>query len=150
MTDKDKLDDIIEAIDIKASRREVWRSVIDSDAVTQWLGCLQFEASVGHVFYMQPDNDKRANGDIEGATHCEILTIEPEDRLEFSWYLPDTPKTKVTIELIEKSADSTIVQLTHDGWDQFPREAIEQIYEILKGGWKSFVLPSLKSIVETR
>ena len=150
MADEGKLDDIIEAISVDAPRGDVWRAVIDPESVSQWLGCLQFEAKIGHVFYMQPDNEKRAQGSVEGATHCEVLAIEPEDRLVFSWFLPDTPKTKVTIELVAKTADSTVVQLTHDGWDQFPREAIEQIYEMLKGGWRTYVLPGLKSFVEAK
>jgi uncharacterized protein YndB with AHSA1/START domain len=150
MADDDtrELKDIVEAIDVAASRSDVWQAIIDPASVHQWLGCLQFEAEVGHVFYMQPDDEKRASDNVDGATHCEILSIEPEERLVFSWYLPGTPKTKVTIELIEKPTGGIVVQLTHDGWDQFPREAIEQVYEMLKGGWRSFVLPGLKTFVE--
>jgi len=143
------LPDIVESIDVEAPIEKVWRALSNPDSVSQWFGCLQFEAKIGHVFYMQPDEAKRDTGDIDGATHCEVLALEPNDRLEFSWYMPGMPKTIVTLKLAAANDQQTTVHLTHVGWDQFPRAEVEEFWRKLKGGWQSFVLPNLKSFAET-
>ena len=145
----DTLENIVAEITIDAPMAAVWKAMIDPAVVTQWLGCLQFKAVVGHVFYMQPDPGKREAGDIEGATHCEILDIDADGKFMFSWYLPGTPKTTVTLTVTAADADSSLVRLVHDGWDQFPREAVEQIWQALDSGWRSAVLPQLRSVVES-
>lgn len=152
MTDKtgDTLADIVDSIEIDAPIKTVWRALTLPESVRQWFGCLQYDAEVGHVFYMQPDAEKREDGNIDGATHCEVLVLEPDERMEFSWYMPDTPKTLVTIRLVARGDDATTVMLTHSGWDQFPREAVEDFWRQLKNGWTSFVLPKLKAHAEAR
>lgn len=46
------------------------------------------------------------------------------------------------------SAAQTRVVFEHEGWDQFPADAVRQIHEALSGGWRSFVLPGLKREAE--
>ena len=148
-SEQDALEDIVDSIEIAAPLETVWSALSEPASVRQWFGCMQYDAQVGHVFYMQPDEEKRAQGNIEGATHCEVLALEPNDRMEFSWYMPDTPKTLVSIRLVANSPNSTTVLLTHSGWDQFPREAVEDFWQKLKNGWNSFVLPKLKAHAES-
>ena len=93
------------------------------------------------------DPAKRAAGDISGATHCELLALEPPRHMVFSWYYPDMPKTEVLITL-EPSDGGTRVALVHTGWDQFDGEQIKAIRDMLAGGWGSFVLPQLKRLAE--
>jgi uncharacterized protein YndB with AHSA1/START domain len=108
---------------------------------------MRYEKAVGHVFYMQQDEAKRNSDDVEGATHCEILTLDEPNRFSFSWYLPGTPATEVQI-LLKAKDDGTEVTLVHNGWDQFDANVIRDIRNALAGGWKSFVLPNLKRVVE--
>ena len=107
---------------------------------------MRYRKAVGHVFYMQQDDAKRANDDIEGATHCEIQVLEEPEEFSFSWYLPGTPETRVRI-LLRAERDGTNVTLVHDGWNQFDAKAIRDIRDALAGGWKSYVLPNLKRVV---
>jgi len=134
------------SVRIDAPPDRVWVFLTEPRFVAQWLGCMRYEKSVGHVFYMQQDADKRANDDIEGATHCEILALEEPDQFKFSWYLPGTPATEVEI-LLEAVEDQTEVTLKHTGWNQFDASAIRDIRDALAGGWKSFVLPGLRNLV---
>ena len=141
------LTDISESIQVDASRERVWTVLTGEGLVEQWLGCIGFRPEVGTLFYMQPDPAKRASGDVEGATHCELEELEAPDRMRFSWFMPGTPKTQVTIELAD-SQGGTLVHLRHSGWDRFNADDVRHIHAMLAGGWKSHVLPGLKRVAE--
>ena len=139
---------IEQSITIQAPPQRVWTFLTEPRYVSQWLGCLRYEKAIGHVFYMQQDETRRSDDDVDGATHCEILALDEPDLFSFSWYLPNSPATTVRIHL--KAFDGgTEVTLAHDGWDQFDARVIRNIRDALAGGWKSFVLPNLKRIVES-
>ena len=141
------IDDILASIDIDAPVERVWQVMTGEGLVEEWLGCLGYKAEVGQVFFMQQDRDKHARGDPSGATHCELLALEPPHRMTFSWYVPDTPKTEVTITLTPVNA-GTRAELRHSGWHQFEGDEIKAIRDALAGGWTSFVLPNLKQVAE--
>ena len=142
------LKDIEQSIDIAAPRDTVWSVMTGAESVPQWLGCMNYEMRRGATFHMQPDPSKRAAGDITGATWCDIEELRKPEVLRFSWYMPGTPKTIVSIELEEPQPGTTRVTLTHSGWTQFPPEMVRAIHDMLEGGWKSFVLPGLKTVAE--
>ncbi len=131
---------------ISAPIAKVSRAIRTPALVVQWLGCMRYTGELGATFFMQPDPDKRAADSIEGATHCELVALEDE-RMVFTWFLPDTPKTTVTIELEAPDDETTVVRLRHAGWDAFPDAAIEAVWQALKGGWASGVLPNLDATV---
>jgi len=141
------LTDISESIEIETDRARVWTALTAEGLVEQWLGCMGFRPVVGTLFYMQPDPAKRESGNVDGATHCELEELEAPKRVRFSWFMPGTPKTHVTIELAD-SATGTLVQLRHSGWEQFNPDDVRAIHAMLAGGWKSNVLPGLKRVAE--
>lgn len=143
----DGLPDIVAAVDIDAPPEAVWPFLVGEEHVPRWLGCLEYRKEPGHVFYMQPDADKRAAGSLEGATHCAVLALEELRRFAFSWYLPGTPKTTVEI-VLEAHREGTRVTLTHSGWDRFEPDQVRQIRDALASGWNGAVLPNLKGVVE--
>ncbi len=143
-----QLDDIEFTTDIDASLDVVWSNLTAEDKVPQWLGCMRYKPEIGHVFYMQQDPEKRAADDIEGATHCEVLTLDDKSEFSFSWFLPGTPSTVVSIRLEEAGAEATRVKFAHSGWDKFDAKELRDVWEGLKGGWSSFVLPNLKRLCE--
>jgi len=139
--------DIVQGIEIHASPKRVWHVLTTEGLVEQWLGCIGYRAEPGHVFYMQPDPDKRAAGDVSGATHCELLALDPPREMRFSWYYPETPRTEVSIRLSAIDG-GTRVDLVHSGWDRFDATQIGAVRDALEGGWTSFVLPQLKRAAE--
>lgn len=141
------LSDIEHRIRVDAPPDTVWRYLTEPQYVAQWLGCLRYAKAVDDVFYMQQDEQRRADDDIEGATQCRILALDAPRRFSFSWYLPGTPETRVDITLHERDAGTEIV-LTHSGWEQFDASAIRSIRDALENGWRSFVLPQLRQLVE--
>lgn len=144
---KKPLADIEHRIHVDAAPAVVWNYLTAPEHVPQWLGCLSYEKAVGHVFYMQQDDRRRAKGDIEGATHCRILSLDEPHRFAFSWYLPGTPETRVDITLHEREGGTEVV-LAHSGWEQFDASAIRSIRDSLESGWRGFVLPRFKEVVE--
>src|SRR5262245_31514133 len=94
-----KLAPITDAIVIERPIEAVWRAMTDEAHTPLWLGCMRYHNAVGAVFYMQQDRAKAAADDISGATHCEILALDAPTLFRFSWYLPDFPKTYVTLRL---------------------------------------------------
>lgn len=142
------LDEIVAEIEIAAPGQRVWAVLTTPALVAQWLGCIGFQPELGRTFYMQPDPGKRAAEDISGATHCELEELRMAERMRFSWFLPETPKTHVTIELTEPVPGITRVRLRHSGWDRFDEDEIRGLRDMLAGGWRSHVLPGLKRVAE--
>ena len=147
MNDQALTDIVFETV-INAPLDVVWRNMTSNESVPQWLGCMQYEKRIGHIFYMQQDPEKRAINSTDGATHCEVLELEEPKRFLFSWYFPDMPKTYVAISLKKKSATETVAEFVHSGWDQFNAQEIKSIRDALQGGWTSHVMPNLKRICE--
>lgn len=144
----DIVQNIIASVTIEASRAHVWEVMTGEATVPEWLGCMNYRRELGHVFHLQQDAAKRAAGDTDGATHCELTEMEAPTRFVFSWYFPGTPKTHVRMALDEAGEGRTRVTLKHDGWEQFPAEMIRGIRDMLAGGWTSHALPKLKRIAE--
>jgi uncharacterized protein YndB with AHSA1/START domain len=139
--------DISQGIDVAAPPARVWQVLTGEGLVEQWLGCIGYKAEIGTIFYMQQDQARRSAGDTTGATHCELLALEPQRRIVFSWYYPEMPKTEVAITL-EAAGAGTRVALVHTGWDQYDGDQIKAIRDALAGGWGSTVLPQLKRVAE--
>lgn len=137
---------IVEDIEIAKPIENVWRTL--TERAPDWLGCMRYEAAVGHTFFMQQDREKAARDDVTGATHCQILSLDPPHLFRFSWFVPGFPSTFVSFRLEALDANSTRVRFTHEGWEQFPAAEISAIRDMLLGGWKSFVLPNLKRVAE--
>ena len=139
---------IIGEIILDVSQERAWKVLTEPDYVVRWLGCLNYTGKVGNVFHMQQDASKRAAGDVSGATHCEILTLEKPEAFRFSWFVPGTPTTEVEIRLASLRPKQTKVTLTHSGWGKFNASDVRMFWEALQNGWKSWVLPGFKQTAE--
>lgn len=142
------LKDIAHSIDIEAPRTTVWDVMTGAGSVPHWLDCMNYDMRPGATFHIQPDRAKRAAGDISGATWCDVEALKAPELFTFSWYMPGTPKTTVSIRLEDLGGDVTRATLTHSGWSPFPAEMVQAIHAMLDGRWKSFVLPNLKTAAE--
>ena len=143
----EKLEPIRHTIDVDVPLDHLWDVMTGDTMVPQWLGCMNYAARAGHTFHMQSDAAKRASGDLSGATHCDVISLERPVFL-FSWYMPGTPKTTVSFRLEALGRERTRVIFEHAGWEQFPAEMVRGIRDALAGGWTSAVLPNLKRAAE--
>src|SRR6185369_3706470 len=62
-------------------RADVWEALTSSEAIADWLMPNDFKPVVGHRFNFKT---KPAPG-FDGTVHCEVLTVEPLERLVYSW-----------------------------------------------------------------
>jgi uncharacterized protein YndB with AHSA1/START domain len=141
---EDVLRPIVAEIGVDAPLDRLWQFMTSEGTAPNWLGCMNYHAAVGATFHMQPDAAKRQAGDPSGATHCDIITLKPPHKFDFSWYMPGTPQTMVEISLFSEGNSRSFVRLVHSGWEQFPADAMRAIHEQLAIGWRDGVLPSLK------
>jgi uncharacterized protein YndB with AHSA1/START domain len=113
----------------------VWRALTDPDLIGRWLMPNDFAPVVGHRF--------RFDTGQWGFTDCEVLDVEPERLLRYSWCNQSLDST-VTFRLVPEG-NGTRVFLEHAGFDlddPFQRAGFEGMGE----GWRSRVLPSLGSV----
>jgi uncharacterized protein YndB with AHSA1/START domain len=140
---------IIAEIAIARPIDKVWEVLTGETTVPQWLGALDYKAEIGTTFFMQQDPEKKAAGDTEGSTWCDVALLQKPNKFNFSWYVPGTEATMVQISLFSEGAANSFVRLMHDGWDDFERDAIEEFYNQLAAGWQNDVLPNLKKLAES-
>ena len=141
------VEDISSIIEIAADRERVWEALTQPALVVQWLGCLQFRPEAGHIFYLQPDRERRLAGDVTDAIACRIEVLDHPRRLSFSWGFPDVPDTWVDIRL-RRIPGGTYVRLVHSGWDQFEARETEEVRGGLGSAWHSVALPRLRQVAE--
>lgn len=140
-------DDVTSMIEIAAPRERVWEALTRPDLVVRWLGCLRFQPIAGHIFYLQPDRERRLAGDVTDAIACRIEILDAPRRLSFSWGFPDVPDTWVDIRL-RRIPGGAHVRLVHSGWDQFQDRDTEEVRGGLGSAWHAIVLPALRRVAE--
>ena len=139
---------IIAEVSIDAPIERVWEVMTSEATVPDWLGCLGYRREVGATFYMQQDPALRAKADVSGATNCTVALLQKPHKFNFSWFVPGTPETMVQISVFSEGPSRTFVRLMHEGWDQFPADAVQGFYDQLKSDWSGAVLPMLKRVAE--
>jgi uncharacterized protein YndB with AHSA1/START domain len=142
------VEDITSIIEIAAQREVVWRALTKPALVQRWMGCLRFQPIAGHIFYLQPDRERRLADDITDAIACRIEVLDEPRRLSFSWGFPDVPDTWVDIRL-RRIPGGTDVRLVHSGWDQFDAHETEDVRGGLGRAWHSVALPRLREVAES-
>ena len=141
------VEDITSIIEIAREREVVWRALTEPTLVQQWMGCLRFQPIAGHLFYLQPNRERRLADDVTDAIACRIEVLDEPRRLSFSWGFPDVPDTWVDIRL-RRIPGGTYVRLVHSGWEQFDKHETDDVRGGLGRAWHSVALPRLREVAE--
>ena len=62
-------------------REKIWRALTEGPLIEEWLMKNDFQPQVGHRFNFRAEPMPHWNG----VTDCEVLILEPTDRLSYSW-----------------------------------------------------------------
>jgi uncharacterized protein YndB with AHSA1/START domain len=117
---------------------KIWKALTQSHLISEWLMNNDFSPVVGHRFKLR--------GEWGGVLDCEVLAIEPERSLSYSWdFDNDDPayglKSVVTYTLTPTST-GTHLRVEQAGF----RPEQKQAYGGAHAGWKQF-LEKLEEVV---
>jgi len=109
---------------------KLWRALTQPHLITEWLMKNDFHPAVGHRFNL--------TGEWGGVIDCEVLEIEPERSLSYTWnFANDDPafslRSVVTFTLTP-TATGTRLEMRQSGF----RPEQKQAFGGAKMGWQEF------------
>jgi len=109
---------------------KIWRALTQPHLIEEWLMKNDFKAVVGHRFNLR--------GDWGGVLDCEVLAVEPNQRLSYTWNFAHADaaynlKSVVTFTLTRTST-GTHLRMEQSGF----RPDQKQAYGGAKHGWSQF------------
>ncbi len=110
--------------DLAFPPEKVWRALTQPHLIAEWLMKNDFAPVVGHHFTLSGD---------WGAASCEVLTLEPNETLSYSWSAMGLG-TVVTMTLTAIEA-GTRLRMEQSG---FPAN-MPQAYGGAQWGWQNFL-----------
>jgi uncharacterized protein YndB with AHSA1/START domain len=110
---------------------KLWRALTQPHLIEAWLMKNDFSPEVGHRFNLR--------GDWGGVLDCEVLAIEPNRRLSYTWdFAHDDPaynlKSVVTFTLTPTDA-GTRLRMEQTGF----RPEQKQAFGGARAGWQQFL-----------
>jgi uncharacterized protein YndB with AHSA1/START domain len=117
---------------------KVWRALTDPELVERWLMPNDLRAVVGHRFTFR----SRPIPGWDGICHCEVLEVEPNRRLAYTWRggsdeLPDYGARLDTVVTwtLTPTPGGTLLRLVHSGFTAKNAFA----FETMGKGWRDKV-----------
>jgi uncharacterized protein YndB with AHSA1/START domain len=108
---------------------KIWRALTEASLINEWLMSNDFQPVVGHKFTFRSTAVPGWNGIID----CEVLVVEPNSRLTYSWGTMGM-ESAVTWTLTP-TPGGTQVRMEQSG---FPSEESAS-YKGAKYGWTNFI-----------
>lgn len=110
---------------------KLWRALTQPHLIEEWLMKNDFAPTIGHRFNLR--------GEWGGVLDCEVLEIEPNETLSYSWdFAHDDPafalKSVVTFTLTP-TAGGTLLRVEQAGF----RPDQKQAFGGAKLGWQQFL-----------
>jgi Uncharacterized conserved protein len=114
---------------------KVWRALTQPELLAEWLMKNDFKPVVGHKFNFRAQPMPQWNG----VTDCEVLAVEPNKRLQYSWRssgeeAKDGMRTVVTWTLTPTTG-GTLVRMEQSGF----RPEDQGFYNGAQWGWKKML-----------
>jgi len=117
--------------EFKASPDKLWRALTQPHLIEEWLMKNDFQPKVGHGFNLR--------GDWGGVLDCEVLAVEPNRTLVYSWnFAHDDPAfnlTSVVTFTLTPTADGVHLRMEQAGF----RPDQPQAYGGAMHGWRQFL-----------
>jgi uncharacterized protein YndB with AHSA1/START domain len=127
-------------IEIRKPRAEIFEAFVDPEKI----GNFWFSSSSSRWEEGQTITIRYEEYDAEGDIH--ILKVIDHEKIEYEWGREEGEPHLVTITLHEKDPETTIVEVTEDGFDDHDPELTEKLVDN-KEGWV-YALTCLKGYME--
>jgi uncharacterized protein YndB with AHSA1/START domain len=114
---------------------KVWRALTEGHLIAEWLMANDFRAEVGHRFTFRAEPNPHWNG----VTECEVLAVEPQHTLSYSWNASGAEaanglKTVVTFTLVP-AGKGVLLRMEQSGF----RAQDENNLRGAQYGWQRFL-----------
>ena len=117
---------------------KVWRALTQPHLIEEWLMKNDFKLAVGHRFNLR--------GDWGGVLDCEILSIEPNKTLSYTWNFKHDDAAynleSVVMFTLTPTRAGTLLRMEQSGF----RPHQKQAYGGAHAGWQKF-LANLEQVV---
>ena len=115
---------------------KVWRALTQGPLIQEWLMTNDFQPVVGHRFNFR----STPVPGWDGVINCEVLVLEPNSRLSYSWGTMGTES--VVAWTLTPTKDGTHVRMEQAGF----RSEEDAYYKGATYGWQKFI-GSLEAVV---
>src|SRR5215813_13888450 len=137
---------IVVEYDLPQSPEKVWRALTDPTLLAAWLMPNDIRAEVGHRFTFRA----QPVAGWDGTVHCEVLAVEPNRRLSYSWRGGSSEvqgyghaiDTVVTWTVTRKADGGTHLRLDHDGFAPG-----SYAFEMMGKGWRGKVAERIAQVL---
>jgi uncharacterized protein YndB with AHSA1/START domain len=109
---------------------KIWRALTQGPLIEAWLMQNDFQPVVGHRFNFRATPMPHWNGVVD----CEVLVVEPNERLSYSWNATGGLRTVVTWTLTAVKG-GTQVRMEQSGF----RPQDEANYQGARHGWQRLI-----------
>jgi uncharacterized protein YndB with AHSA1/START domain len=113
---------------------KVWRALTEGPLIGEWLMKNDFQPVVGHRFNLRAEPMPHWNG----VTDCEVLAVEPYERLSYSWNSSGDEAGRlmtVVTWTLTPAKGGTLVRMEQSGF----RPEDEGNYRGAAYGWRKFM-----------
>ena len=108
---------------------KVWRALTQGPLIKEWLMDNDFQPVVGHAFDFRSTPVPNWNGII----NCEVLVVEPSQRLSYSW--GTMGMESVVVFTLVATSGGTLLRMEHSGF----RPDQESAHKGATYGWQKFL-----------
>lgn len=121
---------------VQAPAARIWQALTNKNEMKLWYFTLDdFKAEPGFEFSF-PGQGAKGQQYIH---LCKVLQVIPLQKLQYSWQYKGYPGySVVTFELIQQGA-GTLVRVTHEGLDSFPKDNPDFAPQSFQQGWTSLI-----------
>jgi uncharacterized protein YndB with AHSA1/START domain len=119
--------------DLAHPPEKIWRALTQPHLIAEWLMQNDFKPAMGHRFNLRT----QAYGDWNGVIDCEVLAIEPNKTLSYTWESGNGPLrvTSVVTWTLTPTQTGTHLRMEQSGF----RSDQPQNYAGAKYGWQNFL-----------
>ncbi len=139
------IEPIVVEQDFSCSKMVVWESITELEQMRQWFfnNIPSFEPKVGFQ-----TSFKVQSGDRNFNHIWIILEVVPFKKIKYHWsYEEYKGEGIVTFELFEND-NKTILRLTNEGLETFPKSIPEFSRDSCQAGWEYFINMTLKEFLD--
>jgi len=144
MTSETETQSISQQYELPFSPAKVWRALTEPALLARWLMTTDMEPTVGNSFTFRSEPTQW----WDGVVHSEILELERERRLSYTWRSgPESSPldTVVTWTLTPTPSGGTRLSLEHSGFVAGNKFA----YSGARSGWELKVRQGLQDVLKT-